>query len=259
MISLQSLFPPQAPRAAFGSLVKDEFRLAWRARTGIVVGLGVPLVLLVVFGSIPGGGQPQDALGGLTILDGYLPVVIAFAIMALGLIVMPQALATYREQGILRRLSTTPVPPAWVLGAQMVVNVSLVVLALLLLTMGAGVGFGVAAPRSLVGFVLAMLLSIAAIFGIGIVIAAISRGATMAQAIGGALFFPLRFFGGMWLPRAAMPILLRDVSNLTPLGAATDALQSASLTGFPPVTSLLALLACAVVFWGLAVRLFRWE
>ena len=259
MIGLQSLFPPQAPRAAFGNLVKAEFRLTWRARTGLVLSLGIPLVLLVVYGSTPGAGQPQEALGGLTVLDVYLPVVILFGITALGLIVMPQALATYREQGILRRLSTTPVPPAWVLGAQLVVNVALVVLALLLLEVVGAVVFGVAAPKSLAALGLAMLVSIAAIFAIGLVIAAIARGATMAGAIGGALFFPLLFFGGLWLPRATMPTALRDVSNLTPLGAAADALQSALQTGFPPVTSLLVLLAYAVVFWSLAVRLFRWE
>lgn len=197
MISLRSLFPPRAPRSAFGNLVKDEFRLAWRTRTGLVVGLGLPLLLLVVFGSLPGASQPQESLGGLTVLDVYLPIVIAFAISALGLVIMPQALATYREQGILRRLSTTPVPPAWVLGAQLVVNVALVVVALLLLEVVGAVAFGVAAPKSLAALVLAMLLGIAALFAIGLVVAAISRGATMAGAIGAALFFPLLFFGGL--------------------------------------------------------------
>jgi ABC-2 type transport system permease protein len=172
---------------------------------------------------------------------------------------MPQALATYREQGILRRLSTTPVPPAWVLGAQLVVNVALVVVAMLLLEVVGAVVFGIAAPKSPGALVLATLLSIAAIFAIGLVIAALARGATMAGAIGGALFFPLLFFGGLWLPRAAMPIVLRDVSNLTPLGAAADAIQSALHTGFPPVTSLLVLAAYAVGFSALAVRFFRWE
>jgi ABC-2 type transport system permease protein len=259
MIGLRSLLPPQTPRSAFGNLVQDELRLAWRARTGLVAGLGLPLLLLVVFGSLPGAGQPQESLGGLTVLDVYLPVIIAFSISALGLVVMPQALATYREQGILRRLSTTPVPPAWVLGAQLVVNVALVVLALILLEVGGAVGFGVAAPKSPIALLLATFLSIAAIFAIGLVIAALARGATMAGAIGGALFFPLLFFGGLWLPRAAMPVVLRDVSNLTPLGAAADALQSALQTGFPPVLPMLVLGAHAVVFWWLAVRFFRWE
>jgi ABC-2 type transport system permease protein len=259
MISLRSLLPSQAPRSAFGNLVKDEFRLAWRTRTGLIAGLGLPLLLLVVFGSLPGAGQPQESLAGLTILDVYLPVIIAFSIAALGLVIMPQALATYREQGILRRLSTTPVPPAWVLGAQLVVNAALVVVAMLLLEVVGAAVFGVAAPRSPGALVLAMVLSIAAIFAIGLDVAAVARGATMAQAIGGALFIPLLFFGGLWLPRAAMPVVLRDVSNLTPLSAAADAIQSALLTGFPPVTSLLVLVAYAVVFWWLAVRFFRWE
>lgn len=77
--------------------------------------------------------------------------------------------------------------------------------------------------------------------------------------VGAALFFPLLFFGGLWLLRASMPVALRDVSNLTPLGAAADAIQSALQAGFPPVTSLLVLVAYAVVFWGIAVHLFHWE
>ena len=40
---------------------------------------------------------------------------------------------------------------------------------------------------------------------------------------------------------------------------AADAIRSGLQTGFPPLTSLLVLVAYAVVFWGLAVRLFRWE
>lgn len=59
----RAIVPPRTPRAAFGNLVKDEFRLAWRARSGLVAGVGLPLLLLVVFGSIPGAGQPQEALG----------------------------------------------------------------------------------------------------------------------------------------------------------------------------------------------------
>ncbi len=40
----------------------------------------------------------------------------------LGLISLPAALVSYRDQGILRRLSTTPVPPSWVLAGQLVIN-----------------------------------------------------------------------------------------------------------------------------------------
>jgi ABC-2 type transport system permease protein len=259
MIIIRALLPPQAPRGAFGQLVKNEFRLAWRTPTGLLVGLGLPLLLLVIFGSLPSFHQAQKALGGLTVLDVYVPILIALVLAGDGITALPPPLAAYREQGILRRLSTTPIPPVWVLGAQLVVNATIALVAILLLITVGMAAFGVAAPKSTGGMVLAILLSIAAIFAIGLCIAAVARGASTAGALGGGVYFPLLFFAGLWLPRAVMPTVLRDISDWSPLGAAVEAIQTAFQTGFPPVRALLVLVAYALVFWWLAVRFFRWE
>ena len=64
------------------------------------------------------------------------------------------------------------------------------------------------------------------------------------------------FFAWPVLPRAEMPKPLLDV---TPLGAAVQAIQSALLNGFPPIAPLLVMAAYAVIFGVLAVRFFRWE
>ncbi|MGD0255466.1 MAG: hypothetical protein ABSB99_07935 [Acidimicrobiales bacterium] len=74
-----------------------------------------------------------------------------------------------------------------------------------------------------------------------------------------AAFFPLMFFAGLWVPREEMPSALRDVSNLTPLGASVEAIQRAMQSAFPSATPLRVLVAYAVLFGGLAVRFFRWE
>ena len=74
-----------------------------------------------------------------------------------------------------------------------------------------------------------------------------------------AVFFPLMFFAGLWLPRAVMPTVLCDMSDLTPLGASAQALTGAMRGAFPSATSLLVLAAYALVFGLLAVRFFRWE
>ncbi len=254
-----TLFPERTPRSAFGKLVLNEFRLAWRQPGGWVFGLGLPLLLTVIFGSIPKLQKHHETLGGLTYFDVYIPILIALAIAVLGLVSLPVPLATYREQGILRRLSTTPVSPIWVLGAQLIVNLCLAATAIILIMVVGTAGFGLEAPASLGGFVVAVVLSVVAIFGLGLLIAGVARTGTGAQVLGAASFFPLMFFAGLWVPRQVMPTALRDISNLTPLAASVEVIQHSIQSGFPSGTPLLVLAAYAVLFCWLAVRFFRWE
>jgi ABC-2 type transport system permease protein len=107
--------------------------------------------------------------------------------------------------------------------------------------------------------VLSVAVTIAGLFAVGLLLAAVARTSTAANVIGRVTFFPLMFFAGLWLPRALMPPFLLDVSNYTPLGAAVQAMQASMQTGFPPAAPLLVLAGYAVVFGYLARRFFRWE
>jgi ABC-2 type transport system permease protein len=254
-----SLLPAGTPRAAFGMIVLNEARIARRLPLGLGVGVVLPTVLLVIFGSIPSEHKHMKVLGGLTYFNVYVPVFLALVIAALALFGLPVPLASYRHQGILRRLSTTPVPPAWVLAAQLLLNVCFAVAELTLLLVVAMTGFGAAAPKSAGGLALALAASIAALFAIGLWLAAIARTEQAAGILAAVWFVPMLFFAGMWFPRAEMPTALLDLSNFTPLGAAVQAIQSALLDGFPPIAPLLVLPAYAVIFGALAVRFFRWE
>ena len=111
-----------AQRRAFGMLVASESRLASRRPAGLIVAVGVPLVLLVIFGSIPATTRARAALGGISFFNLYVPSLLVFVLIAVGLGALPQQLATYRQQGVLRRMSTTPVPPSWLLAAQLTVS-----------------------------------------------------------------------------------------------------------------------------------------
>lgn len=253
-----SLLPAGTPRAAFGMIVRSEFRIARRLPLGLLIGVVLPTVVLVIIGSKPGYRTPARVLGGLSEFSAYVPVFLAMVIAALAFYGLPIPLAIYRDQGILRRLSTTPVPPAWVLAAQLVLNVSFTVVELILLLVVAMTGFGIGAPKSPGGLVLALTLSMAAVFAIGLCVSAVARPRTVG-ILAAMCFFPLMFFAGLFLPRAEMPRALLDVSTVTPLGAAVQAIQSALLDGFPPAGPLLVLPAYAVVFGALAVCLFRWE
>jgi ABC-2 type transport system permease protein len=115
-------------RRAFGLLVSTEVKLAWRRPIGLIIAVGVPLVLLVIFGSIPATTRPQAALGGISFFNLYVPTLLVFVLIVVGLVGLPQQLATYRQLGVLRRMSTTPVPPSWLLAAQTTVSLILAVI-----------------------------------------------------------------------------------------------------------------------------------
>jgi ABC-2 type transport system permease protein len=251
--------PQTARRAAFGKIVLNEARLAWRRPMGLVGGLAVPVTLLVIFGELPSFRQKLPGAGGLTLFGAYLPVLIVFGFALLALMGLPLPLASYRELGVLRRLSTTPIPPSWLLAAQGLVQLT-VALASFGVVVGAGVlAFGAPAPGSPGGLAVACVLSIAGLFPLGLLIAALSPTATAASVIGRLAFFPLMFFAGLWLPRALMPGVLRGISDYTPLGAAVESIQDSMQGQFPPTAPLLVLAAYAVVFGYLARRFFRWE
>jgi ABC-2 type transport system permease protein len=253
------LLPARTPRSAFGKLLQSEIKVAWRVPLGLILGVAVPVLVLVIFGTIPAMSKPAGSLGGLSYFSVYFPILIAFVLVMLALISLPVHLASYREQGILRRLSTTPVPPAWMLAAQVIINLALAVLALGILVAAGIAGFGLGAPKQAGGFTLALVLTIAAVFAIGLWVSAIARTAGGAGAIGQLFLYPLLFSAGLWLPQERMAPVLRQLSEWLPLGAAVNAMQHSMQGTFPSAQSLLVLAGWAAVFGFLAVRFFRWE
>jgi ABC-2 type transport system permease protein len=259
MTSLTLPRPGTARRAAFGQIVLNEARLTWRRPVGLIAGVALPVVLLVIFGKVGKFQQPSASLGGLTAFDLYLPILVVFALAMLALLGLPIPLASYRELGVLRRLSTTPVPRSWLLIAQGLVQLGVAVTAVVVMITVAMAAFGAPAPKSPAGVMVAVALSAAGLFPIGLLVAAVARTANGASVIGRLAFFPMMFFAGLWLPRALMPDVLLTISNYTPLGAAVEAIQDSMLQGFPPVAPLLVLAGYALVFGFLARRFFRWE
>jgi ABC-2 type transport system permease protein len=252
--------PGRVPAAALRKLTATEFRLFLRERIGPVWAIAFPLVLLIIFGSIPGFKKPvSSSLPGVSILDAYLPILIAFVLAMLALNVLPPVLAGYREKGILRRLATTPVGPSRILGAQVFISFSVTVITVILLLAVARIAYHVALPRQAGGFILAGLLAFGALLSLGLLIASVVTSGRVANGVGAILFFPLMFFAGLWLPIASMPKVLQHISHATPLGATAQALQDSWQGQFPPALLLITLGIYVVILGGAAIRLFRWE
>jgi ABC-2 type transport system permease protein len=251
--------PVTARRSPLGRLTRVEFTLFFRERVGPIWGIGLPVLLLVIFGAIPAFRKVQPGYSGLTILDAYVPILITMSLALLALIAMPTALVNYRERGVLRRLKTTPAGPVRVLSAQLIVNVSVAVVTLVVLLVVSRLAYSVPLPRQFGGWVVAALFAMAALMAIGLFVAAVGPTTRAAAAIGAILFYPLMFFSGLWLPIPSMPVVLQHLSHASPLGAAWEAFQNADLGHFPPALSLVTMAAWAAVFGAAAARFFRWE
>jgi ABC-2 type transport system permease protein len=243
----------------FWKLAVSELRLLLREPLVAFFAVIFPTLLVIILGSIPAFRERSPDLGGLRVIDLYVPITLALILAMLGLQMTPAVLATYREKGVLRRLATTPAPPVALLGAQLAVSLIIAVSSATLVLLVGRFAFAVAMPENLLAYVLAFLLAAAAVFAVGLFIAAVAPGGTAANAIGTLLFFPSMFFAGLWAPREVMPAVIQRIGDFTPLGAGERALHEAALGSWPALVSLTVLVAYVVGFGAAAAKLFRWD
>jgi ABC-2 type transport system permease protein len=253
---------PAAParrRSPLAQLTRVELTLFMRERVGPVWGVGFPLLLLVIFGAIPAFRKELPGSGGLTVLGSYLPILVTMSLALLCLIALPLTMVNYRERGVLRRLRTTPAGPIRVLAAQLIVHFGMAIVTVAVLMAVARLAYHVPLPSQFGGWLLTVLFVSAALLGTGLFIAAVGPTARASAAIGNVVFYPMMFFGGLWLPIPAMPLVLQHISHATPLGAAWEAFQQSAIGHWPPPLALVAMAAWAAAFSLAAVRFFRWE
>ena len=107
-----ALLPPKTPRSAFAKLMESETKRAWRLPIGLVVGGCDPDPARGHLWQPPGDEPSRGQARRPHVLRRLLPRRHRPLRFDLGL-GQPVDALSFREQGILRRLSTTPVPPLW--------------------------------------------------------------------------------------------------------------------------------------------------
>jgi ABC-2 type transport system permease protein len=246
--------------SALRKLTAVEAKLFVREPIAVWWGLVFPAVLLLILGLFfPGGREPSPDLGGRRLVDLYAPITLGLALATLAFATLPAILAGYRERGLLRRLSTTPVGPWRLVIAQLVIQMVVAVLAAALAIAVGALVFDIAVPRNPAGFALAFVLAAASMLAVGLLIGAVAPTMSSGQGIGMAFYFPMLFFAGVYFPRDGMPEGLRAVSDMTPSGAGVQAIQD-TWAGLAPATSSLLVMAAFALGAGLlAIRVFRWE
>lgn len=236
-----------------------ELKLFLREPPVLIFGVATPVLLLVIFGSIPAMRVANPEFGGRSFVQIYLPAVLSMSVATLSLSGLTQILGSYRERGVLRRLAATPVSPAAVLIAQLVVHLVTALATLVALLAIGRLAFGIPLPANPLGFAVSYLLAAVGTLALGLLIAALAPTARIAAGIGAACFFPLVFLAGLWTPGPMMPALFRRIADYTPLGAGSQALAATWQGQWPSALHLVVLAGLAVLLTGLAARTFRWS
>src|SRR5580658_7814704 len=198
--TVQAAAPGRVRSRAFKQILLPEAKLFLRAPLGLFWGVIFPLDLTLVFG-LAGGSKHQRGLGGHTLIDVYVPVMMAFVLTILAVNMLPAIIATYREKGVLRRLSTTPVKPRLLLGADALMTVGVILSAMAVIVLVSKLAFHVSLPREVLGFIVTLALTMVAMLALGTVVGSVAPTTKIAQGISTILFFPMMFFAGLWVPQ----------------------------------------------------------
>src|SRR5690606_30996549 len=113
---------------------------------------------------------------------------------------------------------TTPVHPAKLLVAQLVVALGAVVASAALLVVSARLVLDVPLPRYGISFAVTFLIGFAGVLALGMIVAALAPNARVASGIALLLSMAVMFVGGVYLPRFLLPDFLVRLGDFTPPG-----------------------------------------
>ena len=239
-----------------------ENRAFWRNPAAAFFTFAFPLLFMLIFNVLFGGSS--DAPPGQRAADFFTPGIIAFSVITATYTNIAMMVTIARDEGILKRVRGTPLPP-WAYLAGRIGHSAL--LALLLTVIVAAFGalfYGVAVPwGQLPLLVLVLVVGAGAFCALGLALTGFIPNADASPAIVNASILPLLFVSNVFIQMQNAPAWLDTLSKVFPVRHFADALMSIYSPGIAESAFRwedLAILAA----WGiggllLALRTFSWE
>jgi len=197
--------------------VRYQNKIFWRTPVAALFTIVFPLMFLLVFVTLFGNDLIGDV--GVTTAQFYAPALAVFGAVSATYTNLAIGTAISRDEGILKRIRGTPVPP-WIYMAGRVGSAVWVAFIAVVLMMGVGViFFGVelytaALPAAFVTFV----IGVACFAALGLLLAAVAPSGDAAPAIANATLLPLAFISDIFIvPSDASPGWIATLASIFPL------------------------------------------
>ena len=232
-----------------------EFRTGIRNRQMLFMNYLFPLGVYLLIGLIMVQINP---LFGETAISSM----VVFAIAAVALLGIPDPLVNASISGIFRSYRINGVPSISILtipGLTTSLHL-LIVVAIIVLT--APPLMDAPLPANWAGFIIALLATLLAMVGLGLLIGVIASSSRMTVLLSQLIFLPSMLVGGIMMPHDFLPEAIQKISLILPPSHAMIAFQGLAQgieTFVNPYASLIILLAGGILSFGLGIFLFNWD
>ncbi|PIQ23985.1 ABC transporter permease [bacterium (Candidatus Blackallbacteria) CG17_big_fil_post_rev_8_21_14_2_50_48_46] len=206
----------------------------------------------------------RETLKGLEVpyLDWFFPGMLGMNIMFSAVFGVGYVIVRYRKNGMLKRLSATPLTAFEFLAAQLSSRLFLIICNTLILFGGSLLLFHFEVRGSWLALVLLFILGSTSLISLGLVVAARTESEELAGGLINLLTWPMMFFSEVWFSLEGAPEWLQKLALLFPLThmirgmrqVMNDGAGLAQVSG-----TLLLLLSMTLVFLSLGASLFRWR
>jgi ABC-2 type transport system permease protein len=228
-------------------LLRSELRLLLREPLVLAFVFAFPVITVLVLGGVFDEGD--ESFEGTVPSDFYIAAYFGVVIAAVGLIMLPAHIASYREAGVLRRFDAAGFPRWAFPVSQFVMGAVFVAIGALMLLATAALAYGLPevddGARTIVGVVAGAL----AFISIGVFLGTLLPNAHAAQGVGLLLFLPMFLLAGGGPPPDAMSSVMNDIATVLPLTHVVRAIQEPWLglgTGTDHLVVVLVIFAAAV-------------
>lgn len=243
--SLVYRYDPARPESRLARLVTDR---AVQRHAGVIPAVAV--------------GEDAERRPGSRYIDWVIPGLIGLNLMSTGMWGIGFGIVNMRQKKQLKRLVSTPMRRADFLLSQMVARLAFLALEVPPIVLFAWLVFGVEVAGSFLALTGVVLLGTMAFSGIGLLASSRARTIEGVSGILNVVMLPMFVLSGVFFSSSRFPDAMQPIVQALPLTALNDALRAiynegASVFSLPGELALLA--GWAVLSFGAALRLFRWQ
>ena len=237
--------------------LENQQRLFWRSRESAFFTFALPIILLVILGSVYGDADIEDEPAAPYLVAGMIGfgvVATAYAGLAINVVIR-------RESGVLKRVRGTPLPPATYLGAAIASTLVVIAIEVIAQVLIGRYVIDAGWPANAGALAVALLLGAVAFAALGLATTGFVRSAEGSSAIVNAIYLPMVFISGVFFSVSALPGFLEAIADVLPLTYLLDLLRAVAIDdeGLGSQWTAIGVLA----LWGavgvaIALRTFRW-